>query len=88
MLAWTTKIYSKKTQIHGFIFKQDIKYRKYCKYKFNVIMIDDEGTSVRPFDASDCVDFVKLRICGERNLKVVADIGTLCCGFVAVFVYV
>ena len=43
---------------------------------------------MRPVDASDCVDFVKLRICGERNLKVVADIGTLCCGFVAVFVFV
>ena len=43
---------------------------------------------MRPVDASDCVDFVKLRICGERNLKVVADIGTLCCGFVVVFVYV
>ena len=58
VLAWTTKIYSKETQIHGFIFKQDIKYRKYCKYKFNVITIEDEGTSVRPVDASDCVDFV------------------------------
>ena len=43
---------------------------------------------MRPVDASDCVDFVKLRMCGERNFKVVADIGTLCCGFVAVFVYV
>ena len=28
-------------------------------------MIEDEGTSVWPVDASDCVDFVKLRICGE-----------------------
>ena len=50
-------------------------------------MIEDEGTLVRPVDASDCVDFVKLRICGEL-ICVVADIGTLCCGFVAVFVYV
>ena len=44
VLAWTTNIYSKKTQIHGFIFKQDIKYRKYCKYKFNVVKTEDEGT--------------------------------------------
>ena len=44
VLAWTTKIYSKETQIHGFIFKQDMKYRKYCKYKFNVVINEDEGT--------------------------------------------
>ena len=44
---------------------------------------------MRPVDDSDCVDFVKLRICGKKRiLKVGADIGTLCCGFVAVFVYV